>query len=99
MEALLNKGIKEIIDEHPDVEKVLDEYGIGCGPCNVGICLLGNFEVERPSPAALATLDRLVAEIRTHYKLPATAVKPHSYWKGTLCPGRNMEPWLARQSG
>ena len=40
MEALLSKGIKEIIDEHPDVEKVLDEYGIGCGPCSVGICQL-----------------------------------------------------------
>ena len=40
MEALLNKGIKEIIDQYPDVEKILDEYGIGCGPCSVGICEL-----------------------------------------------------------
>ena len=40
METLLNKGIKEIIDQYPDVEKVLDNYGIGCGPCSVGICQL-----------------------------------------------------------
>ena len=40
MEALLNKGIKEIIDQHPEIEKVLDEYGIGCGPYSVGICQL-----------------------------------------------------------
>jgi hemerythrin-like domain-containing protein len=40
MEAFLNKGIKEIIDQFPDVEKILDEYGIGCGPCSVGICEL-----------------------------------------------------------
>lgn len=40
MEAFLNKGIKEIIDQYPAVEKVLDEYGIGCGPCSVGICQL-----------------------------------------------------------
>lgn len=40
MEAFLNKGIKEIIDQYPDVEKILDEYGIGCGPCSVGICEL-----------------------------------------------------------
>lgn len=40
MEAFLNKGIKEIIDQYPDVEKILDEYGIGCGPCSVGICQL-----------------------------------------------------------
>ena len=40
MEAFLNRGIKEIIDLYPDVEKILDEYGIGCGPCSVGICQL-----------------------------------------------------------
>ncbi|MEJ2282377.1 MAG: hemerythrin domain-containing protein, partial [Desulfobacterales bacterium] len=40
MEAYLNKGIKEIIDQYPAVEKILDEYGIGCGPCSVGICQL-----------------------------------------------------------
>jgi len=42
MEALLNKGIKDIIDQYPAVEKILDEYGIGCGPCSVGICELKN---------------------------------------------------------
>ncbi len=36
----MNKGIKEIIDQYPDIEKILDEYGIGCGPCSVGICEL-----------------------------------------------------------
>jgi hemerythrin-like domain-containing protein len=40
MEKYLNKGIKEIIDEFPEVENILSEYGIGCGPCNVGLCLL-----------------------------------------------------------
>jgi hemerythrin-like domain-containing protein len=40
MEAYLNKSIKEVIKEFPPVEKILDEYGIGCGPCAVGLCLL-----------------------------------------------------------
>lgn len=40
MESYLNKGIKEIIEEFPEVEDVLNEYDIGCGPCSVGICLL-----------------------------------------------------------
>ena len=40
MEQYLNQGIKEIIDQFPQVEKILDEYGIGCGPCSVGICEL-----------------------------------------------------------
>jgi len=40
MEEYLNRGIKEIIEQFPQVEKILDEYGIGCGPCSVGICEL-----------------------------------------------------------
>jgi len=40
MEAYLNRSIKEVIKEFPTVESVLDEYGIGCGPCAVGSCLL-----------------------------------------------------------
>ena len=40
MEAYLDKGIKEVITEFPLVEGILDEYGIGCGPCSVGTCRL-----------------------------------------------------------
>ena len=40
MDEYLNKGIKEIIEKFPEVEDVLNDYDIGCGPCNVGICLL-----------------------------------------------------------
>jgi len=75
-----------------------DGKGRNNNPQNVGICLLGDFESTAPTPAAIATLDRMVSEIRGHYRLPASAVKPHSFWKDTLCPGRNMGPWLRRQS-
>lgn len=40
MEEYLNKGIKEIIRQFPEVGKILEEYNIGCVPCNVGSCLL-----------------------------------------------------------
>jgi len=40
MQGYLNKSIKEIIAEYPEVEDVLNDYDIGCGPCSVGICLL-----------------------------------------------------------
>ena len=38
----LNKGIKDIIPEFPEFEQILDEYGIGCGICGEGICLLND---------------------------------------------------------
>lgn len=40
MENVLNKEIKKIIDDCPEVGRILDEYGIGCVPCSVGTCLL-----------------------------------------------------------
>lgn len=40
MQEYLNKGIKEIITKFPKVADVLNEYKIGCVPCNVGSCLL-----------------------------------------------------------
>lgn len=48
MKPYLTKGIKEIIDQFPEVEKILDEYDIGCGPCNVGLCQLKDIvEIHR----------------------------------------------------
>lgn len=39
MEEYLNKGIKEIIDQFPEAIDILNDYNIGCAPCNVGTCL------------------------------------------------------------
>ena len=40
MESFRDKGIKDIIAEFPEIGTILEEYGIGCGPCSVGICQL-----------------------------------------------------------
>ncbi|MEM9379090.1 MAG: peptidoglycan recognition family protein [Planctomycetota bacterium] len=63
---------------------------------NVGVCLLGNFDVERPSRAALASLDRLVLELQRKLRIPRTNVRPRKAWKNTECPGRHLMPWFTR---
>jgi hypothetical protein len=40
MDAYTNKGIKDIINEFPEVGRILGEYGIECVSCTVGICAL-----------------------------------------------------------
>ncbi|OGO41476.1 MAG: hypothetical protein A2137_03870 [Chloroflexi bacterium RBG_16_58_8] len=40
MQAYLDKGIKEIIDEFPPVAGVLHRYDIGCVACGLGTCRL-----------------------------------------------------------
>ena len=39
-ESYLNKGIKEVITEFPEIEKILDSFNIGCSSCGEGLCLL-----------------------------------------------------------
>ncbi|MFW9823274.1 MAG: hemerythrin domain-containing protein, partial [Candidatus Thorarchaeota archaeon] len=40
IDIYFNKSIKEIIIEFPIIEKILEDYGIGCGACGEGLCLL-----------------------------------------------------------
>ena len=42
MQEYLNKGIKDVITQFPAVEDILNDYDIGCAPCNVGDCLLAD---------------------------------------------------------
>lgn len=63
---------------------------------NVGICLLGNFDEDRPSRASIASLDRLVLELQQKLRIPRLNVRPHRAWKETACPGRHLMPWFTR---
>ena len=48
MDDYLNRGIKEIIDAYPAVAEILNEYGIGCGACEVGTCLFKDIVALHP---------------------------------------------------
>jgi len=75
MESYRNKGIKEIIEEYPKVEEILDQYGIGCGPCTVGICLLKDIlDIHKMSSEKEQELmARIEAEIYPERKIGAAA--------------------------
>jgi hemerythrin-like domain-containing protein len=84
MDEYLNKGIKEIIEEFPEVEDVLNDYEIGCGPCNVGICLLKDIvaihrlaeDQERQLMARIAKAIHPDQDIRIPRAEKKAAVKP-----------------------
>lgn len=64
MDEYLNKGIKEIIAEFPEIEEVLNDYDIGCGPCEVGICQLKDIvEIHRLSEDQEQQLMARIAQI------------------------------------
>jgi len=65
---------------------------------NVGILVLSNFEVGRPTAAQLATLADSIGTLRRFYRVPTRSIHTHREWPGanTLCPGRNLQ---ARMDG
>lgn len=70
----------------------------------IGICLVGNFEIERPSPRQLESLARLVAYLQATYRIPQERIighgTVHSLANGgtiTDCPGRYLNVLAVRR--
>lgn len=63
----------------------------------IGICLVGNFDLERPTPAQMHSLARLTAYLMKTYHIPPSHVIGHCDTKPTDCPGRNVHIAQIRQ--
>lgn len=68
---------------------------------NLGIMLMGNFEVERPTPAAISSLDAFVGEQMRRYNVglrraadKSAGVFTHQEIMSTVCPGRNLQGYM-----
>lgn len=65
-------------------------------PGNIGIMVMGNFDSQSPTPAALTTLDQFIAFQLRQYSLPVRRVYTHQELKPTACPGRSLQAYMAR---
>ncbi|MDR1535255.1 MAG: peptidoglycan recognition protein family protein [Planctomycetota bacterium] len=71
-------------------------HASGANPHNLGIMLLGNFEIQQPTPAQLAALNRLASALVRKYRLnPASGIFGHCDFGKTQCPGKNLKPQVA----
>lgn len=61
---------------------------------NIGICVIGNFEKDKPTAAALAALEKEIEYLRTRYKIPRSRVFGHRELRSTECPGENLMKWV-----
>lgn len=57
----------------------------------IGICLVGDFDITRPTPAQMQSLTQLTAWLMVSYHIPASHVIGHRDAKSTNCPGRYMD--------
>jgi N-acetyl-anhydromuramyl-L-alanine amidase AmpD len=56
----------------------------------IGICLVGNFDVTRPTEAQMASLAKLVRFLMDRYGIPRAHIYGHGQLKPTDCPGKNF---------
>ncbi len=58
---------------------------------SIGICLVGNFDIDKPTIAQMEALERLCRDIMARYKIPASKVLGHGEVAATNCPGKNFD--------
>ena len=73
-------GAHDKVPGHPEYNDV-----------GVGICLVGNFDVTRPTERQMASLAQLVRFLMARYNIPRSNVYGHGQTKPTDCPGRNFD--------
>lgn len=58
----------------------------------IGICLVGNFDEEPPTPAQMKSLRDLMTALRTECRIGSEGIVRHADIKATACPGKRF-PW------
>jgi hypothetical protein len=64
---------------------------------SLGICLVGNFEVDRPTPRQWASLVDACVRLCRRHGIMARDIYGHRETDQTACPGRNLDLNLLRQ--
>jgi len=87
-------GIEALGDKYTVQEgRPLNMSGAHCPAVNssrIGICVVGNFEVDVPHPQAILRLAELCASLCNQFKFPAQMINCHRDFAATLCPGKHM---------
>lgn len=76
-----------------------DEIGahtVGYNDKSIGICLAGNFDLEKPSQTQENALQRLLQEKVDVYHIPYENIVPHRKFSPKSCYGRNLSDDWAR---
>jgi N-acetyl-anhydromuramyl-L-alanine amidase AmpD len=85
------------------VGRMQDDVGAHCkeggmNNCSIGICVVGNFDVDTVPIEQFRLLIRLARSLMLVFKIPAENVKRHGDYAGyKSCPGLKF-PWSAFQA-
>lgn len=63
---------------------------------NIGVLVLGNFDVQRPTPQALASLDQFIGVLMQRHRVTLGRVYTHREIGQSACPGANLQQYMNR---
>ena len=66
---------------------------------NLGIMLMGNFDSQQVSPAALASVQRMVRAQMVRYRVAVSMVYTHQELDSTRCPGTSLQRQMVLMRG
>ncbi len=58
------------------------------------ICVMGNYEIQKPTQRQLDALAWLCAKLALKYHVPLDSIKGHKDYAETQCPGKNLYRYL-----
>ncbi len=58
------------------------------------ICVMGNYEIQKPTQRQLEALAWLSAKLALKYHVPLDSIKGHKDYAETQCPGKNLYRYL-----
>ncbi len=98
----LKRGLKDIgyhylidYDGFLDIGRLSERVGAHCKGKNkdsIGICVIGNFETDFPSKKQAEVLRRFLKDLKREY--PEATIEGHCENANTLCPGKNLMPYI-----
>lgn len=62
---------------------------------NIGVMLLGNFEIQHPSDAQVRSMRQFVRQLSGEHNVPSRRIHTHQELGPTSCPGRHLQPKIA----
>lgn len=66
---------------------------------NIGIMVLGNFDLQRPSDVQMSALRATVAKLMYQYEIPTKQVFTHQEFNVTSCPGKALQNLVVAMRG
>lgn len=71
--------------------------GMGMNWKSIGVCFVGNYDLEHPAEEMLAAAAPHLASLCFLYQIPVDHIKPHHSFWATACPGRYFPMDILRE--